>query len=106
MSFPKKAPDETKLVTFDFSSEAAIGSTLSNPVVDVFEIVSGSGGSLTDLTIGTATIPVGTQTVQALIGAGVEGVKYRVRCEVDASNGEHHRIDKDLPVAAKGALVS
>jgi hypothetical protein len=102
MSFPAKTPDEIKLLTFDFTGEAASGNTLSNAAFTK-SLVSGTG-SASDLTIGTPQI-VGL-TVMALVSAGVDGAKYRLTCEVDASpNGEHHRIDKDLPVKETAALV-
>jgi len=101
MTFPKKTPHEEKLVTFDFEPEAAVGTTLTNPAV-VVTVVTGPG-SVGDLTISTPTVV--DQTVQTLIGSGLDGCKYRVSCEVDASNGEHHQIDKVLPVSEKGAVV-
>ncbi|HQR20038.1 MAG TPA: hypothetical protein PKV98_04175 [Burkholderiaceae bacterium] len=102
MSFPAKTPDEVKLVTFDFSSEAATGATLSNPTVEVTSVISGSG-VVGDIT--AASVTVASQTVTALIGGGVSGTKYRLTCVVDASNGETHRIDKDLPVKESAAVV-
>jgi hypothetical protein len=101
MSFPAKAPDEIKLLTFDFTSEAASGNTLSNAVFTK-TLISGTG-SAADLTIGTPQI-VGL-TVMVLVSAGLDAAKYRLSCEVDASNGEHHRIDRDLPVKETAALV-
>jgi hypothetical protein len=40
-----------------------------------------------------------------LIGGGEDGATYRLSCTVDADNGEHHQIDKDLPVKEKAAVV-
>lgn len=102
MSFPDKTPDEEKLLTFDFSTEAAEGNTLSNATVEAV-LVSGSGDE-SDLTLGTPVIA--GQTVQVMASDGLDGAKYQIICEVDASNTEHHRIDKILPVKEKAALVS
>jgi hypothetical protein len=102
MTFPAKAPAEKKLLSFDFSTEAATGAVLSNPVVSVLKVVSGTG-NITDVTIASAFID--GLWVRALTSVGLPGVKYRIRAEADADNGEHHIIDKDLPVTEKGALV-
>ncbi len=101
MSFPKKVPDESKLVTFDFEPEAAAGSLLSNPALSVTQVFG--EGSVTDLTVGPPGID--DLMVKVLISAGLDGVRYRIRCEVDADNGEHHIIEKDLPVYESAALV-
>ena len=101
MSFPKKTPDETKLATFDFSTEAAAGTTLSNPTVTITHL-SGDG-TAADLTASGEAVQ--DQTVTVFLSGGLSGARYRVSCEADASNGEHHRIDKDLPVSETGALV-
>lgn len=104
MSFPSKAPDEIILVTFDFSPEMPTTlSVISNQVVVVTLVASGSG-SVSDISLGTSSID--GQTVKVLVSAGLEGNKYRLSCEVDVDNGEHRRIDKDLPVAVKGVLIT
>lgn len=103
MSFPKKTPAEEKLATFDFSLEAANGTTLSNPAVTA-TLKSGAGGADADITIGTPSV-IGRK-VYALLSGGVDGCVYRISCAVDADNGEHHQVDKDLPISAKAALVS
>jgi hypothetical protein len=102
MTFPAKTPDEIKMVTFDFSTEAASTSTLSNPTVTA-TLKSGTG-TAADITI--AAPQVVSKTVLVLISDGLDGAKYRLSCECDASNGEHHRIDKDLPVKETAAVVS
>lgn len=102
MSFPAKTPAEVKLVTFDFSSEAATGAVLSNATVEASSVVSGAG-VVGDITV--TSITVTDQTVSALVGGGVSGTKYRLTCTVDADNGETHQIDKDLPVKNSAAVV-
>lgn len=108
MSFPKKTPIEKKLLTFDFVGEAAEGTTLSNPTITV--TVKSGAGVYSDLQVDTPVVvdaPSGAvgQAVQVFAWAGLSGTTYRINCQADASNGEHHEIDKDLPVAANAAVV-
>lgn len=84
-ALPAKTPTEDKVVTFDFSGEAAPGATLSSPVITP-TVLSPVGAALP--TIGSAT--VSGQTVLVLVSGGVEGAKYELYCEVTASNGEIH----------------
>lgn len=102
MSFPAKTPSEVKLVTFDFTSEAATDAVLSNAVVEASSVISGSG-VIGDITV--TSILVTAQSVSALVGGGVSDTKYRLTCTVDADNGETHQIDKDLPVKDTAAMV-
>src|SRR4051794_19762348 len=107
MPFPAKAPDETKLVTFDFTKETAADATLSAPalVVSVKKQNATGTAAFGDITASNLNVPVGTKTAQVLIAGGLDGATYRLSCEVDASNSEHHRIDKDLPVKETAAVV-
>ena len=102
MSFPAKTPAEVKLVTFDFSSEAATGALLSGAAVEAGSVISGPG-AVGDITV--TGIDITGQTVSALVGGGTSGTKYRLTCTVDADNGETHQIDKDLPVKDNAAVV-
>jgi hypothetical protein len=86
-----------------------VGTTLANPTIAV-TLRSGTGAE-TDLQRSALTIvdaPGGavSQAVQVYAWAGLDGAKYRISIEADASNGEHHQIDKDLPVAATAAVVA
>ena len=103
MAFPKKTPDEVKLLTFDFTKEAAEGSILSTPILTVESVVSGTGGAIGDVTLSTGVLS--GKVVSCLATGGKNGVVYRLRCDVDADNGEHHEIEKDLPVSDVAALV-
>ena len=94
-TLPKKTPTEKKIVTFDFSSEAAVGSTLSVPVLTV-TLASGAG-SETDLTRGTPSIQ--GQQVLVLISDGIDGAQYKLLCQVQASNSEVHEMAAKLPVS-------
>lgn len=102
MSFDRKTPDEARILTFDFSTKATSGSTLSNPAVAISHL-SGPGDA-TDLTL--ATPAVVDQTVTVLASAGLDGARYRLKATADTSDGETLEIDRDLPVSASAALVS
>lgn len=105
MTFPKKTPDEIKLLTFKFTGEAPEGSVLTSPTVTA-TLLPGGTGTAADLDIDTGSITVTGLWVTVLVGQGLDGCKYRLNCQVNADNGEHHEIDKDLPVSIKGALVT
>lgn len=102
MTFPKKAPGETKLLTFDFTGDAAPSAALANPAV--IAVVATGYGDPSDVDIDT-TIQVDGQKILVLVGGGIDRTTYRMRGEADADNGEHHIIEKDLPVSDDAALV-
>jgi hypothetical protein len=96
--FPKKSPNEIKLCSFDFSTEAVSGTTLSAPVVSK-EWVSGTADDDADsITLGTPQV-VG-YAVKILVGGGLDAARYRLTAKVDADNGERHEIPAVLPIAA------
>jgi len=101
--FPKKAPGETVLLTFDFTKELPDGVTLSNPAVSCLSVTKGAGQT-TDISL-TGSAAINGLAVSILCAQGLTANTYRMRAEADASNGEHRFIDKDLPVDDKGALV-
>lgn len=103
MAFDRKTPDEIRLLTFDFSTKATSSVTLSNPTVVVDSVVAGTG-VVGDVTIGTPT--VADLTVTALGTGGIDGSRYRLKAEADASNGEHLEIFRDLPVAIASGIVT
>lgn len=103
MAFANKTVDEVRLLTFDFSTKAASGSTLSNPSVAVASVLSGTG-VIGDLTLGTATVI--DQTVTVLASAGTDGTRYRLKAEADASNGETLEVERDLTVSDSSAVVA
>lgn len=101
--FPAKAPDEKKLLTFDFSTEAAVGSVLTNPTV-VAITTFGDDPSAASLLI-TNIVVTSPQKVQCFADGGLEGCHYEFHAECDADNGEHHEIVAQLKVhlsAARG----
>jgi len=103
MSFANKTPDEVRLLTFDFSTKAVAGVTLSNPTTTVAAVLSGTG-VIGDLTLGTAGVV--DLTVTTLASAGTDGTRYRLKAEATASNGETLEVERDLTVSASSAVVS
>src|SRR5574337_405255 len=97
-ALPAKTPTEAKVVTFDFSGEAASGSTLSLPVVTK-SLISGSDTGAAALTVGTPS--VSGLTVLTLVSGGLEGSLYELYCEVTVSNGEVHDRAAQMLVTAK-----
>jgi hypothetical protein len=103
MAFNTKTPDEIKLLVFDFAAKAVSGVTLSNPSVSVDSVVAGTG-VVGDVTLGTPA--VADLTVTALGTGGVDASRYRLKAEVDASNGEHLEVFRDLPVSVSSGRVT
>lgn len=99
-ALPAKTPTEDKVVTFDFSGEAAAGSTLSLPTVTK-SLLSGTDTGAASLTVGTPT--VSGLTVLVLVSAGLEGSLYELYCEVTASNGEVHDRAAEMRVTVRAA---
>jgi len=99
-TLPAKTPSEAKLVTFDFTTEAVAGNTLSGPTV-AKALISGSDPGAASLTVGSAAA-VGLQ-VQALVSGGVDGCVYQLTCTADASNGERHQIIARLAASVAAA---
>lgn len=100
--FPKKAPDEVVLCTFDFTADVPAASVLSNPTVSLQSVKSGAddGSSLT-----FTAVQIDGLTVKCLLGGGIDGSKYQIRAAADVDDGEVRFVDKILPVSEKGPLV-
>lgn len=100
--FPKKAPDEIVLCTFDFTADVPVGAVLSNATVSLQSVKSGSddGSSLT-----FTSVQIDGLNVKCLLGGGVDGSKYHIRASADVDDGETRFVDKILPVTEKGPLV-
>lgn len=86
-ALPDKTPTEAKVVTFDFSGEAAVGATLTGPVV-AKSVLSGTDPGAAALSVGSPS--VAGQTVLVMVSGGLDGVRYELYCSVTASNGEEH----------------
>lgn len=99
-TLPAKTPTEQKFVTFDFTTEAVAGNTLSGPSV-AKALLSGADPGAASMTIGSV-VAVGLQ-VQALVSGGVDGAVYQLICTTTASNGEVHQIIARMAVNATAA---
>lgn len=93
---PSKTPGEVKLVTFDFTNEAADGVTLSNPTITK-SLLKGDDTNATALTVGTPAVT--GMLVKVLIGGGTDKSKYKLRARVSADNSEVHDLDATLVVS-------
>lgn len=96
-ALPDKTPTEAKVVTFDFSGEAASGSTLAGQTI-AKSVLSGSDPGAAALSLGSPS--VAGQTVLVMVSGGLDGVRYELYCSVTASNGEEHERAAALRVAA------
>ena len=93
---PNKTPAEVKLVTFDFTNEAAVGSELASPSV-AKSLVKGADTNASSLTVGTPA--VSGMLLKVLIGGGTDKCKYKLRAQVTADNNEVHEMDATLEVS-------
>lgn len=99
-AFPSKTPAEAKICTFDFTYEAASGSTLSSPVVTKSLIEGGDTGAGT-LTVGTPGIS--GMTLKVLVSGGTDGNSYKLLAQVTADNGEIHQLAASMKVIDQAA---
>lgn len=76
-----KDPEESIVLTFDFSSIAA---TLANPEITV-DVVSGTDADATSMCSGAPQVD-GGRVLQLVVG-GMNGADYRFRCAADADSG-------------------
>ena len=83
VTFRSQYASEARNLVFDFSSQLAVGETISSASVSA-AVYSGATGST--LTLGTDSTS-GSQ-VTCLASAGTEGVTYTVTCEAVTSLGQ------------------
>jgi hypothetical protein len=100
VTLPNKTPDETKVLTFDFSPEANPTSTLTGPTVTK-SLLSGTDTAAANLTLGSAA--VSGLTVSLLVAGGLDGSAYKLVCKVSASNSEVHEISASLGVSSNAS---
>jgi hypothetical protein len=103
MTFPSKDPQEVKLITFDFTGEAPTGAILTSPVIVVAQ-AKGIGAVIGDVVL-VGSPAISGLKVRQLASLGITGASYLLRCDVDGDNGEHHIIEKWLPVSVKAPIV-
>lgn len=77
-----KLTGETKLYTFDFTSELAVGETISTKAVTA-AVYSGTDASPSSIVSGSATSS-GAIVTQAITG-GTLGVIYELTCQITTS---------------------
>lgn len=90
-----KTPREAKLIGFDFTKRVPNQFYLFQPVVTA----TPDGLTISD------EITVDGPVVRCLIGGGVDGVSYILRCMVKDPSGELLEIEKRLRVAERAALI-
>lgn len=88
-AFPAKTSDEAKLLTFDFTREAADGSTFSSPSV-AKSLARGTDTAAATLSLGVPA--VSGYYVKVLVSAGATGNLYELTAKVNADNGEIHEL--------------
>lgn len=92
---PPKDPAERVVVAFNFERRLGEGVTLSSPTV------SAAVASGTDVdpgaTVSGAASPLGAKVLQLVIG-GLDTVDYRLKCQVDTSDGQRFVLSARLPV--------
>lgn len=93
-SFPKSS-GETRVITFDFISQLAVGETISTQSVAA-AVWSGVDANPSAVISGTATA-TGTKVMQAVTG-GVVGTIYKLTCTITTSLGQTLRIFTYLPI--------
>lgn len=85
VELPSKLASETKNVTFDFSSQLAVGETISTQAVTA-AVYSGTDASPSSLISGAASAS-GAVVTQKVTG-GVTGVLYELTCTITTSAGQ------------------
>ncbi|SCX40392.1 hypothetical protein [Nitrosospira sp. Nsp1] len=73
--FASKDPEESIVLTFDFSAVAA---TVANPQISI-EVISGADPDAQAMRSGSPQVD-GSKVLQLVVG-GVDGVDYHLRCE-------------------------
>jgi hypothetical protein len=83
--FQSKTPDETKLLTFDYSSDLGAGETISSTAVSCV-VWSGTDASPSSMISGSAT--TSGALVTQLFAGGLAGMIYLVRVLATTSLGQ------------------
>jgi hypothetical protein len=78
MTILTKRAAESRRYTMDLSNlpEFAAGDTIASVTYVHCTTAVGTGGSTTDLTLGTISMHAGNKGVDVIIGAGIDGVTY------------------------------
>ncbi len=92
MMLSYKDPDEVITLTFDFS---ALTPSVSSPVISI-SVLSGIDATPNSIVSGSAQI-AGGKILQAIAG-GIDGVVYKLKCQIDAPGGSRYVLAANLPV--------
>lgn len=96
--FSPKEPAEKLLLTFNFANWLATGETIVLTSIKVESIPEvGADVSAAAMVIGVASL-TGAKAIQ-MIGGGVVGVTYRLKCTVETTKGQKLVLNGRLPVA-------
>lgn len=91
-----KDPEETLVVTFDFTKDLDPGETISSPTVTVAIDNGGTDAAYQSVLSGSPTAAVGVVT--QVVTLGVDGVDYRLQCKVNTSGSRVLVLAAILPV--------
>lgn len=91
-----KDPEETLVVTFDFTKDLDPGETISTPVTTVAIDNGGTDAAYLSVLSGSPTAAVGVVT--QVVTLGVADVDYRLQCKVTTSASRVLVLAAILPV--------
>ena len=96
--FSPKDPDERLLLTFNFANWLATGETIDLASIRVESIPEiGADPDAAAMIVGEASL-TGTKALQ-MVGGGLVGVTYRLKCTAETSKGQKLVLNGRLPVA-------
>lgn len=92
---PPKDPSERIVIAFDFGRRLADDATLLAPAVQA-SVASGEDEDPGAIVSGAAAV-IGSRVLQ-LIVVGADRTDYRLRCQVETSDGQRFVVSARLPV--------
>lgn len=95
MTLKEKAPTEIVPLTFDFAADIATAATVTVVSVAV-SVITGTDPTPANILQGAAT--ASGATVTQWITGGVDGVRYKILCTVNASDGQRLVLAAELNV--------
>lgn len=90
-----KDPEETVVVTFDYTLDLAVAETLSAPLVTA-EVMVGEDPAPAAIILGAASVD--GPRVHQFVTSGVAGVNYRLQCKAATSLSQELALAGVLPV--------
>jgi len=98
ITWEAKYADSAKLYTFDFTSQLALGETISTAVASAASFSAAAGATVT---LGTPAIS--GARVSVLVSAGTEGAIFLIACNITTSLSQTLVQGAYLPVIPEGA---